>query len=56
MIRISVIWHSKSCDVGMKKGYQLDAIVNDCWEIELNQEFHRELLKCKIAKKMLRLF
>jgi len=27
-------------------------IVNDCGEIGLNQEFHRELLECKIAKKM----
>jgi hypothetical protein len=36
----------------MKKGYQLDMIVNDCAEIGLNQEFHRELLECKIAWKM----
>jgi NagD protein len=29
--------------------YQPDMIVNDCSEIELDQEYHRELLECKIA-------
>jgi NagD protein len=29
--------------------YQPDMIVNDCGEIELDQEYHRELLECKIA-------